>query len=485
MNIPFELAAGRKDFREAADAGLLLWRKNFINFMPFFAIPFWTCAFAFRLIPGIGYWSWLIIWFLKPLFERPVLHIISVRFFEKDASFKRLTQGLWKAIFRALPGDLLWRRFSPLRSAMMPMRVLEQKSKSRRNLSQRKKLLKKGGVGYCFLLTIWGIAVEIALFFGVLLFIYIMMDLVTESAYTFTDYLENSEIYFYAVYCFNYMLIEPIYVCMGFSLYINSRIEVEGWDLEIIFRNFAEKLKEKSKSGALALVLLIFLFLPLKIFADNGGPLTASDNVPLEQLQLILDSPELGGERDAWGIRLKKPIEEIDFQPIDSQYVALFWKILAFTLRLILVAAIAAVIVFVFIYIRKFNMGRRRKEDRPNIISLQKVHDENPKQLLEKALSYHAAGNTRLAWAYCTAAAILSWPLYRGLAFPPNATESDCANMVSLKADGNSICTAEEAKTFNTLINNWVYLAYAQILPPQESFEKAIVFCKSLGTADE
>jgi hypothetical protein len=42
------------------------------------------------------------------------------------------------------------------------------------------------------------------------------------------------------------MLVETLYVCMGFSLYINSRIEVEGWDIEITFRSFAEKLRKKA-----------------------------------------------------------------------------------------------------------------------------------------------------------------------------------------------------------------------------------------------
>jgi len=489
MNIPFELAAGRKDFREAADAGLLLWRKNFASFMPFFAIPFWICAFTLRLIPGLEYWSWLIIWLLKPLFDRPVLHIISVRFFEKDASHKRLRQGMWKSLLRGLPGDLLWRRFSPLRSAMMPVRVLEQNSKSG-GISQRKKLLKKGGVNYCFLLTLWGIAVEIALFIGVLLFIYIMLDLFMEGfVFSFWNSFRDAEIYLYAVYCFNFMLIEPIYVCMGFSLYINSRIEVEGWDIEIIFRNFANKLKEKSASGALVVLLLLLFFLPLKTFADGGESLTVSDDVPLEKLQAIFDSPDFGDERDAWGIRLKKPIQEMDIPSLESEFMKRLREAFAFALRFILVAVIAALVVFLSFYMRRFRRDRGGGIDRHRVNSLLKAREESPELLLEKALSFHEMGNMRLAWSYCTAAAILSWPLYRGLAFPPNATESDCASIVSSMTDvsdrnGNSFCNIEEARVFSELIKNWVYFAYAGWLPPKGSFEHAVAFCKSLRTAN-
>jgi len=485
MNIPFELALGYKDFREAADTGLLLWRKNFFSIILFFAIPFWTCAFALRLIPGLAsYWPWLLIWLLKPLFDRPVLHIISVRFFEKDANLKRLRQGLGKSLRRGLLGDLLWRRFSPLRSAMMPVRVLEQNPKSGRWISQRKKLLKKGGLNYCFLLTLWGIAVETALFIGVLLFLFIMSELLMEGlSSSMWQSLRNSEVYLYAIFCFNCILVEPVYVCMGFSLYINSRIEVEGWDIEIIFRDFAEKLKNKSKTGALAVLFLLFLFLPLKTFADNGEPPAASDDVPLEKLQAIFDSDDFGGEKDTWGIRLKKPIQSTN---IPSPRMQRFREAFAFVFRLIITAAIAALVVFLLFYMRKF-----RKDisgvDHPRVMPLQKKHDENPETLLEKALHFHEQGNTRLSWGYCTAAAILSWTFYRGLVFPPNATESDCASIVNSAAAGvgkpcNSLCTVEEAKVFSELIKNWVYLAYAQRLPPENSFEQAATFCKSLRT---
>jgi hypothetical protein len=28
---------------------------------------------------------------------------------------------------------------------------------------------------------------------------------------------------------------------MGFGLYLNSRVEVEGWDIELLFRDFAAR----------------------------------------------------------------------------------------------------------------------------------------------------------------------------------------------------------------------------------------------------
>ncbi len=36
-------------------------------------------------------------------------------------------------------------------------------------------------------------------------------------------------------------LIEPLYLASGFTLYLNRRTELEGWDIEIVFRQLAAR----------------------------------------------------------------------------------------------------------------------------------------------------------------------------------------------------------------------------------------------------
>ncbi|MCL1959619.1 MAG: hypothetical protein FWF68_08465 [Spirochaetes bacterium] len=481
MNLPFKTVPKQKDAREVADSGLLIWRENFINFIPFFAIPFWICAFALRFLPGnMQYFSWLILWMFRPLFDRIILHIISVRFFESSAGIKRLLHGLGKSLLRGLAGDLLWRRFSPLRSAMMPVRVLEPRKKSGKENAQRRKLLKNGGINFCFFLTLWGIAVEITLLFGEIIFFMLMADLFTNAGISFTgEFWEKAEIYIFAAWCINYIIIETIYVCMGFSLYISSRINVEGWDLEIMFRGFAEKLKSKKTAGVLVVLCLVCLLFPVNIFAlDLQNDTT---EVPLEILQDILDSPDFGGEKDSWGIRFKNEHEpknnfNFDINPIMEKLRIIF----AFILRFILIMLIAAFAVFLFLYARKLVNERNNAAKKTAASVLRGIPLLNPDDLLEKAAYFFEHENLRLAWGYCTAAAILSWSLYRGLVFPPNATESDCAGMVkSMTADN-----PDEAGAFCSLINDWVSFAYAGQLPPAGHFEEAAAFCKLLRTAN-
>jgi len=486
MNLPFEISSRKMDAREAADTGLLLWRESFISFIPFFAIPFWLCAFILRLLPGdTQYFSWLILWFLKPLFDRPVLHIISVRFFESVTGMKRLFKGLGKSLWRGLPGDLLWRRFSPLRAAMMPVYVLEYgrpSKKTSNEIKKRKDLLKKSGIGYCFFLTLWGIALEIALLTGEIFFFAITADFFSLEVWPITgDFSKNTEIFIFAAWCFNYMFVETLYVCMGFSLYINSRIDVEGWDIEIMFRNFAKKLN-KNKSGVLAAVFLICLFIPVNTFTQDWKIEDSPEkNIPMEKLQKILDSPDFGGEIDSWGIKFKKKPDDRDVTGFnfDAALERLRF-IFAFALRFIIIICIAAAAVLIIIFVRKQVYKKKPETEESTMTILHGIPVGNPELILQKAMDFHDQKNLRMAWGYCTAAAILSWTAYRGLVFPPGATENECTTM----ACSMPSCSSYEAHAFNKLINNWINFAYAGQLPPAGSFEEAAAFCRSMRASN-
>ena len=465
-----------KNPREAADSGIILWRQNFSLFLLLFAIPFWVTAFAAHiLMPENFPWlPWFFMWLLKPLFDRIILHIISIRFFESGAGLKRICSGLGKSLIRGLAGDLLWRRFSPFRSAVMPVRVLELNLKPGKNTAERKKNLEKGGIGYCFLLTVWGIILEAVLLSGLIIFIITMGELISGGFLSRIEEIGNIEIYIYAAWCVNYMLVESIYVCMGFNLYINSRVGVEGWDIEITFRDLTKNITDKLKNGALAAIILAFLFLPGKTYAEEPA-----NGAPLETLQNILESPDFGGEKDAWGIRFKKTPEIKNTPDISSDSLQ---RVFAHLLRIILIFFIAGFLVFIFIYIRRRHW-KKTGGNKKNADQFIYAHNgDDPEKLLDKALIFNKQGKTRLAWGYCAAAAIQSWRVYHGIAFSPNATESDCAEIVKSKISDDIPQLKQLARDFNKLIMHWIYFAYAGRNPPEGSFEEAADLCVSLRT---
>jgi hypothetical protein len=225
---------------QACDAGLLLWRKNIVPLLLVVAIPVAILFAIGEAVPVLihVFIFYGVIWWLKPLFERFILHIIQIRFFNENAKGAALRKNFLKNTLRGLAGDLLWRRFSPYRSVIMPLRILE--NLKGKKLSARKETLARGGIRFGVFLTIFCLSLELLLYAGEFLFYAIFNQLVDLSFLLKAD----GSVSFYLVfipYLINYIVMETIYVCAGFSVYINSRIIVEGWDLQLMLNEAARK----------------------------------------------------------------------------------------------------------------------------------------------------------------------------------------------------------------------------------------------------
>jgi hypothetical protein len=222
----------------------------------------------------------------------------------------------------------------------------------------------------------------------------------------------------------------------------------------------------------------MFVFFPAEVSADDRTSLFTGENVPLEELQTILDSPDFGGEKDSWDIRFKRQRERTDIPYTDINFDPQL--IFAYILRIFIIALIGAAVVFLFIFARKIINKKNHIGKKSLMTALHGIPPENSDALLEKSLDFYKQGELRLAWGYCTAAVIQSWQLHRGIVFPADATESDCASMVNTQAGDYA-----EIKKFDRLVKYWINFAYAGKNPPPESFNEAVCFCKSLRTLTE
>ncbi|AEF81560.1 hypothetical protein [Leadbettera azotonutricia] len=479
-NLDSALVLRRRNAWEAADSGLLLWRENFLYLIPVFAIPVWVAACGLRFIPEHLRWlSWVALWWLKPLFDRLALQVVSSRFFGG-----RVMKGFWGNFCRGLMGDLLWRRFSPFRSASMPLRILERlKHKQYR---KRKKALGAGGLDFCFLLSILGLIAEAGLLGGESIFTLATVEILFPNiSYSFWDNLVDTELLLYIGYCFNYIIVETMYVCMGFGLYINSRVEVEGWDLQILFQKFTRKLAAGAKVLLLVCGLLLFVF-PLNAQEEEAEKreyfpegFMLPDSYPRHTLDEILESDDFGGYKDGWKIRLKNenddeadPLPEIDLAP----WVKTLKEIFAFALRLLIILVVAAFAVFALLRLYKI-----RSSSSPGKRSRGKAYIEspaspgNPESLFGKAEEFFRHGNIREAWAACLSGTIGSYALYRDVSFPPDATEYGCLRIVRS-------CVGMESEQFAAMVQDWVSLAYGGRLPQEGKFEQALEFGRNVST---
>ena len=204
----------------------------------------------------------LLFWWLKPAFERLPLHILSRGLFGATPTLGQALRA-WPGLLRGeLLASLTWRRFSLSRSFTLPLLQLE----NLRGQARRQRLDALGRrSGVARWLTLLGMHIELLLWTGLLVLIYLLLptDFASESSWLalllrppeewlWLEHLSN------ACYALVLVVWEPIYVACGFSLYLNRRSELEAWDLELAFRRLLERLGQAS----LVLLLSLGLWLP-------------------------------------------------------------------------------------------------------------------------------------------------------------------------------------------------------------------------------
>ena len=494
------LAMRRRSVWEAADSGMLLWRKNFLLFLPFYALPiliaglvlyFFSSSFDFNWFP------WICLWWFKPFFDRLCLHVISKRFFKGNP--EKLSSGLKHTLFYSLPGDLLWRRFSPFRCSFMPLRLMERLRSKK--FEERKKSLSRGGLHFSALISSFGLPLEMFLLGGEVVFFALMFDLFSSnSVFLIFGNNEITPFLIYLAYCVNYILVGSLYVCMGFGIYINSRVEVEGWDIELLFKKFSEKAASAAKALPAAvmapvLIMVFGLLSSAPLYAnDDIAEHNASDDtekiyfpdgflpleeVPMDALEEILASEEFGGTRPAYRVQprnLSEPVEPPpprDWNPFFDE----LREALAQSLRIFIIVIFSGLLIFLLV--RHYQLRQLKKPlvfDEAHAFTNPLAVKGRPELFFEKAQVFFEQGLFRNAWAACLCGVLNSFNLYFGVTFPKQITEYGCLKLVREQFTADTYLTGG----FGDLVQNWVLLAYGARLPAPGSFEKALEYGLSL-----
>jgi hypothetical protein len=109
-------------------------------------------------------------------------------------------------------------------------------------------------------------------------------------------------------------LIAPFYTMAGFSLYINRRIQLEAWDLEVRFRHLAETHQRRNSIAAVALLVIVCASL-VGVTHDSyaAGNVDLSTEQSKQQIDEILQQPEFHKMVTSQGWRLK------DFEAPENQ----------------------------------------------------------------------------------------------------------------------------------------------------------------------
>lgn len=277
---------------EAIDLGVLLAREHRTLLMTSWAIVtlpvFLLLAIIFYDRP---YLVALIVWWLKPIFERLPLLILSQALFGETPTLRQALRA-WPATLKTqLVPSLLWRRLSLSRSFLLPVQQLENLSGAPR--AMRVEVLSRKDLGAARLLTLVGWHLETALMIGMGVLLYALIPQQMDSDWLWSslidpqqelNWLDHLNNVFYALVL---VIWEPIYVACGFSLYLNRRTVLEAWDIELVFR----RLRQRLIGSAYCLLIGCSLIFATMVSPARADTSRFSCPVPDDQLQSVEESP--------------------------------------------------------------------------------------------------------------------------------------------------------------------------------------------------
>jgi len=246
--------------------------------------------------------SGLLMWWFKPWFDRLPLFVISRAVFGETPSTRQTVRAQLRWGARWWLPYLTWRRFSPARSLYLPVDLLEGGDGA--EARQRRAALGAPVYGVCALLTLVCANFELAIVIGAVLggLMFVPFDYLPETFKSLIETIGVEPQWLSAL--FNLLawgavsVIEPFYVGAGFGLYLNRRTQIEGWDIEIVFRRLRARLA--AAAAPMLLVLCAMLgFSPDAAAQTPAPPASAEAGVAADADAQAADAGDEGESEEA------------------------------------------------------------------------------------------------------------------------------------------------------------------------------------------
>jgi hypothetical protein len=449
---------------EAADLGIQLVRANaraiytawFLAYVP-------VAAIVFALLWDAPFKAWLAMWWLKPLFDILVLAVLARRLFGEPAPAIATVGSLPALAWRSgILGNLTWRRLDFARSLHLPVRQLEhlkgKAARSRARELDREARAPAVWLSFMFLMT--ELLFGLALSFLIALMTPVQAPMTTLIEGWFTSRFEQgmSGAILGAVAA---SLIEPFYVACGFTLYLQRRTMLEGWDIELRFRQMSERVAAARKAAAqvAACLLMGVIFCAA---APGVNAAEAPARAPRDEIREVLKDPVFGSEGKRTSFKYVGPTWEpkgkSNSKPWDWTWLEELSLLVGRAGRAALWIAAAAAAAFVLYhlakYLRAHGFGTMRTQRPDFMFGLDVRPGSLPDDVAGTAESLARDSRIREALSLLYRGALVRF-LDAGIEFTDGDTEGDCLRRVYEKEN------VARAAYFRKLVTSWQTLAYA------------------------
>jgi Domain of unknown function (DUF4129) len=450
---------------EAVDLGFVMARQWGIAIYAAFLAVFLPVAVALHLVFAERLWlAALLTWWLKPLYDRFALHVVSRAVFGEVPTVRATLAAAREILSPGLLVSLTLHRFNLARSLILPVWQLE---KSRgRAARERRAILGRRMRGHAVGLTCICANFEGVVMLSLAALAALLYPAAGEAGVDVLGWWRGGGPGWDIVDSIGYLaavaVIEPLYVAAGFALYLNRRAILEGWDVELALRRLAQRV-----ANARVAAPLVCLALAVALSLHSTGALAQLHVKPPQaarkEIVEVLKNPDFQEWRDTlrWRYRgERKPAAQSDNGAFWSNLGALFGPLAELVMWLLAGAAVVVALLAARRYLPQLLESREERYRPPDaLFGLIVTPESLPDDPSGTALDLVVRGRLRDALSLLYRAALASLVHVHHLPLVEGHTEGDC-----VRAARRALSPAA-AGYFERLVGVWQATAYAGRLP--------------------
>lgn len=472
-----------RGIRESMDLGSALlrrygrpiWQAWFAVGLPCLAVAMAVAALTEHALPAL-----LLLWWLKPLFARIPLFVLSRATFGDVPDWRAAVRGMsgWK--LKGLFGWMTLGRFDARRAARQPLVYLE--GLGRKAHAQRWRVFGRNLMGASYALTFGCMAFEVVLTASVLLFVPMLVPFeLWPGGSRPADWFGPLPVWFnlplVVAYYLAITVCEPLYTACGFALYLSRRTELEAWDIDLAFRRIRQRL-----SGVAALVAVVLLALstvsPARAATDavttpmqkvlRSVPADTDRRVEIETKAVFAD-PLLGGseKRKIWvpkNLGTKDDTPATTIRPAEARMDAPLGAVVKYLLIAVLAVGVIAL---AWTAIRRGMPARVEGEEieatpEPSRIDETPLAEALPTRLGDVVATRWREGRRRDALALLYRATVEQMATALDKPVSADATEADAI------AQARRLDDEATARDAVRIVRTWQFAAYADRYPSDD-----------------
>jgi hypothetical protein len=440
---------------EATDLGLAMlqrWWRPVYAAHALVLVPITLIAIALGWAFDAMWAAILAMWWLEPLYDRVVLHVLSRAVFgvvpDPRAVLRAAREWLGTGLFSALS----FQRFDLARSFNLP--VVQLEGQRGREARARRNVLGRRARGNAVWLTVVWIHFEAALLWSASALSDLILPAQLERARGSNDpffgglfeALQAAAVSDALVYAAVILFLEPFYVAAGFALYLNRRTLLEGWDIEVALRRIAER------HAALAVLILA---IACGFFAQ---PASAEEKNPKKEIAEVMKAPDFGHYRETtrWAARdPSKPREPA--KRSDSRWLQAIGYALAHAAEVLFWGVAIAACAYALWWLsrvlpRVAGLPRESYRPPPALFGMELAPEKLPANVAEAAAALARDGKLREALSLLYRGALSELVHKRGIQLLASHTEGEAVQLAGMPY-------------FAALVEAWRRCAYARRQP--------------------